>query len=363
MKIVFSGVNLVSGGTLSVFKDVLSELSRYFSNDENFVIYAIVHDKKDFENLSNIRFIEFPKAKKSYMHRLFHEYWKFNLFAQKNNIDIWISMHDITPRLKNVKQFVYCHNPAPLDSIKLRTLWYEPKHFLFTLFYGILYGINIKKNHKVIVQQNWLREHFAHRYNLDLKKIIVAHPEVVIPNVSQNIKVDDNHFFYPTFSRPFKNIELICEVFMQLWARGHKVKLTVTIDGTENNYSKRIYNKFKHCENIYFVGRVSRDDVYEYYQKCTGLVFPSQLETWGMPLSEFKYFEKVMFVANEKYAFETLSGAKKVILCETTNIKSWISNIELYLKGKVSFTIIEPISIDSPYASNWKDLVKLILEV
>src|SRR5690606_41307637 len=38
------------------------------------------------------------------------------------------------------------------------------------------------------------------------------------------------------------------------------------------------------------------------------LLFPSRLETWGLPLTEFSTTQKPIFAANLPYAHETLGG-------------------------------------------------------
>ena len=52
--------------------------------------------------------------------------------------------------------------------------------------------------------------------------------------------------------------------------------------------------------------------MYEKYNKIDCLIFPSKLETWGLPISEFMAFDKPMLIADLPYAHETAAGAKYV---------------------------------------------------
>ena len=74
--VVISAVNLFEGGPLSVLYDCLRELN---SSDDLKVI-ALVHRKTLFEKTAfeNISFEEFPRARKSYLVRLYYEYFYFN---------------------------------------------------------------------------------------------------------------------------------------------------------------------------------------------------------------------------------------------------------------------------------------------
>jgi hypothetical protein len=47
---------------------------------------------------------------------------------------------------------------------------------MFNLFYRYLYGIGIRRNRYVIVQQEWLRDEFKRLFSV--QNVIVAHPVV-----------------------------------------------------------------------------------------------------------------------------------------------------------------------------------------
>lgn len=48
------------------------------------------------------------------------------------------------------------------------------------------------------------------------------------------------------------------------------------------------------------------------YNTSDCLIFPSKLETWGLPISEMKFFGKPILIADELYAKETVGGYDKV---------------------------------------------------
>lgn len=130
-------------------------------------------------------------------------------------------------------------------------------------------------------------------------------------------------FFYPAFPRFFKNYEAICEAVKKLNTNAiNNFQVFLTINGTENRYSKYIYNKYKDIKSLSFIGLQSRDMVYEYYSKVDCLIFPSKLETWGIPITEFKDFNKPILLADEKYAHETIGEYDKVIFFNPDNHKS-----------------------------------------
>jgi hypothetical protein len=193
--------------------------------------------------------LSFPKSRKSYLHRLYFEYFYFKKIAADYNVNFWFSLHDITPSIGKVPQAVYCHNPSPFNSINIKDLYIQPTQFLFRLFYKFLYKINIKKNKFVVVQQLWIKEKFVRMFGLNRSQIMVAPPKIPkIPLKYLDKAIEKTEtktpkvFFFPTFPRPFKNIELICEaVKLMLLQNNNSFKVIITIDGSENNYAKSIF--------------------------------------------------------------------------------------------------------------------------
>ena len=371
--IVISAINFFEGGPLSVLKDCLTFLNdSTYLNQYKFI--ALVHKKNMFDEseYANIEFIEFPKSRTSYAYRLYYEYVYFKSLAKEHNVFFWLSLHDITPSIGNVSQAVYCHNPSPFNIVNLRDIYIQPTQFFFRLFYKYLYQINIKENKFVIVQQLWIKHRFESMFNLNGNQIITAPPE--IPKIKNkylekskkeldNKETSKKMFFFPTFPRPFKNIEVICEA-MKLVSekKSQNVNVIITIDGSENKYSKTIVKKYQHINGIKFIGLIKREEVYEYYSQCDGLIFPSKLETWGLPISEFKQFNKPMFVSNLPYAKETVGNYELVSFFNPDNPVQLSELIINAIENKLVFDKTEAIDYEQPFVNGWDELFATFLK-
>ena len=371
--IVISAINFFEGGPLSVLKDCLTFLnaSTYLAH-YNFI--ALVHKKSMFDEseYNNVEFIEFPKSRTSYAYRLYYEYFYFKTLAKEHNVCFWLSLHDITPNIGNVSQAVYCHNPSPFNTLNFRDIYIQPTQFFFRLFYKHLYRINIKRNKFVIVQQLWIKHRFEEMFNLNGNQIITAPPE--IPKIEnkyleksqkelENSETSKKVFFFPTFPRPFKNIEVICEA-MKLVSekKDQNVEVIITIDGSENKYSKTIVEKYQRIDNLNFIGLISRDEVYKYYSQCDGLIFPSKLETWGLPISEFKQFNKPMFVSNLPYAKETVGNYELVSFFNPDNPVQLSELLMNAVENKLVFDKTETIEYEQPFVNGWNELFATLLK-
>lgn len=359
---VVSGINIVDAGPLSVMKDFLSELSEL--NDGSLKIIALVNSSKLF-NIGNIEYFEFPKSKKSWLYRIYYEYVYFKRFSEEIGPDYWISMHDMTPNITCENQYVYCHNATPYYTPTWKDWRYGSRASLFSLLYIYLYRINIRKNKGVIVQQEWLRKKFRNRFNLN--NIIVAYPKVNNVQFSDykqiSIESEIKKIFFPSFPRSFKNFEVICEAYSILPKEyQNRLNIYLTLDKKSNSYASYIINKYKDLEGLKFVGLLSRTQVFEYYREMDGLIFPSKLESWGLPITEFKNFNKPIFLSNLPYAKETLGNYNKGYFFNPN------SNIELsillkkLIDNKLPIVKNTKIEISEPFTIGWINLIDYILK-
>lgn len=362
--VVISGVNIVEGGALSIFKDCLKEVVPLYKNE--YTIIVLVSKKDIFSDLkleNDVDFLEFPKSKKSWFLRCYYEYIYFRKLSKKIRPYLWFSIHDITPNVCADKRVVYCHNPSFSYKVSIKEAMYDKKLFLFSVFYKYLYKINIKKNNYVVVQQNWIKEEFKRIYNIN--NIVVAPPKV---NINYDIKkneIEKNTFFYPSFPRVFKNFEVICEAAEKLEEDGIKnFKIYLTIDGTENKYSNMILKKYGYLETIKFIGLQSREKVFEYYSMVETLIFPSKLETWGLPITEFKNFNKLMILADLPYAHETLGEYNKVLFFNPQSSKELANEMKKIILNKKEQKYNKNTTKEDKEVlyKNWEELFKKIIE-
>ncbi len=361
--IVVSGINLIEGGTLSIFKDCLKNIDKFLL--DNYKIIALAHNRDLFLDLDldeRIEFIEFKDSKKSWLKRLYYEYFYFKKLSKKLKPYLWLSLHDITPNVKSELLAVYCHNPTPFYNMKLKNIKYDKKVFLFSKFYKYLYKINIKKNNYVIVQQNWIKEEFKKMYGV--KNIVVAPPESNYSvKIEEKKEIENNSFFYPSFPRVFKNFEIICQAVELLEKENiNNFRVYLTINGRENLYSEEIFEKYNHLKCIEFLGLIPREKVFEYYSKVECLIFPSKLETWGLPISEFKQFNKPIILSELPYAHETIGDYDKCLFFNSDSAEDLKKQMLKIINKEKKFTMNKKKIDKKLHAENWEKVFEILLE-
>jgi glycosyltransferase involved in cell wall biosynthesis len=315
MKIVISGVNLTEAGPLKVFKDVVKS----FLNCDVEII-CLVNSNELFNEIisSKITFIEYPNVKKKWMSRIFFEYIQCRRISEKLRPDIWLSMHDMSPFLVSVPcQFVYCHNASIFYKATLNDFRFDFKFSLFTLFYKWIYRINLRSNLAIIVQQNWIG-HYFHK-NLKCENILISKPISDLKDNSTSIsnkKIKGKiKFFYPALGRTFKNFEVLFNALQYLKDNYiyvyNSIELSLTISKFGSEYEKYLINKFNGLSNVIFLGKLDFSEVEKEYARCDVVIFPSKLETWGLPISEAKEYNKPIILSDLPYAHETLGNYSK----------------------------------------------------
>jgi glycosyltransferase involved in cell wall biosynthesis len=362
-RIVISAVNLTEMGPLSILQDCLSYMVAELSH--KFEIIALVN-RKGIIDLPGIRYYEFPSVKRSWLRRIYYEYFGFRGLSKELKAFLWFSLYDMSANVVAERRAVYCHNPAPFYPLRLKEVFVDIKFALFNLFYIYLYGINIKSNDFVVVQQDWLRKEFSRRFGA--LNIVVSHPHLGQQNKSDpspDMRASPGAskvFFYPAYPRMHKNMEVIGAAVELLIHRGipdFTVYLTMT--GTENRYAKKIVSRFGHLSQIRFVGLLTRQQVYEHYQMADCLIFPSKLETWGLPITEFRQFKKPMLVANCRYAQETIGGYEKAALFDPDDPVGLADQMERALLGRLEFETGSAVEISPPFSRSWGELFSILL--
>lgn len=359
--IIISGVNMLDSGILAIYQDCLKNLSNYIA-DKDIKVIALVGNKSLFDQ-QNIEFIEFKKSKNSWFYRIYYEYFYFKKISKKIKPDVWLSMHDTSPYVICKKQFVYCHNPNIFYNPSLNDWFSEPKVGIFHYLYDFVYRLNIKKNAAVFVQQNWIKEEFEKRFNLST--VLVVPPESKIPIISKSaidLAPDKIHFFYPSFPRVFKNFECITEAILLLSPEVRKkIKVHLTIGKEENKYSKFISNKYNLPE-INYLGTIDSATVNVFYQNVDCLLFPSKIETWGLPLTEAKSYGLPLLVSDLSYAKETVGDYDKVSFFNPENPADLARLMTAFIEQTIIFEGNKYPYSSTSQLNTWNELFDFILK-
>ena len=361
--IVISAVNLVEAGTLAILRDCLSYLSKLAEQGEYKVI-ALVYDKK-LAYFPNIEYIETQWPKKRWTNRLWYEYVSMKKISkQLSPVYLWFSLHDTSPSVVAQRRAVYCHNSYSFYKWKLHDLIFAPKIALFALFTKYIYKTNILRNNYLVVQQEWFRKAMSKMFGVDYSKIIVAKPSQAIEKAASIAEPFERFtFIFAGSPNSHKNFEVICRAAALLEKQGiNDFRVCITVSGKENKYAGWLYENWGGLQTVDFIGFQSKENLLQYYEKSSCLIFPSKVESWGLPISEYAQYHKPMLLADLPYAHETAAGAKLVSYFNPESADELAAKMQALIKGDKSAFVSEPfLEHKEPYAENWKELFEILL--
>jgi glycosyltransferase involved in cell wall biosynthesis len=301
MNIMVYDVAAESGGAISVLK--------YFYD-----IHKMDKDNHYFYMLStyqlpetdNIIVVNAPKVKNSWLNRLY-----FDLFGVKRYISQFQIENTIVPGFRG-KQTVYEHNALPFSEYRF-SLIDNRKMWIYQNIIGKFMLYAIKNSDSVIVQTEWMKEAIAKKIPTAEKKTLVKFPEVSILKGYSYERPNPCIFFYPANAAPFKNHSLILKACLKLKEKGiGDYSVVFTLDGNETNALKKIYEKGKEENlNIQWMGNMSREEVFDWYSRSV-LVFPSYIETVGLPIYEAMSVGSPLLLSDCKYAKNVAGEYKDV---------------------------------------------------
>lgn len=344
-KIIFvNNPAAINGGALTILKQFIVNVAQKSPKEYKFYIFC-TYDLKEFES-NNIKIINNIKAK-SFKDRIIWDFIGLRKWANKNKIkpNLVISLQNTgILGFRDTNQFVYLHQSLPYyKEIKWNPFNKNERiYWFYRYIYKQIIHITIKKKY-LIVQNYWMKKKVVKDHKLDSSTVFVVKPSIEkILGISNNyIGTDTIKLFYPASGEIYKNHVILIEALSKLISlnRNKKFKLYLTLDKASKNSSNlmNIIERYNLKEYIEFLGVLDYSEIIRYYQESTIIVFPSYIETVGLPLIEAAQIGKPIVVSNLEYSREALSKYKGATFVKYNNCDEWveailnhIDNIKLY---------------------------------
>ena len=359
-------MNIRKGGTLTILRECL----QYLAGRSDLHVTALVHDKA-LCDAPGIDYMVIPWSTRSWIHRLWCEYLTMERISKTlPETELWFSLHDTTPRVRARRQAVYCHTAFPFMKPCLRDFRMDYKIPLFSLLTRFAYRFRIRHNAYLVVQQQWMREGMARMTGFPAGRIIVSPPEAGYRSHTDNgrLQEKDNSvpmFIFPSTADCHKNFETLCEASRMLEARvgSGQFQTVLTISGEENRYARWLRDNYGQVASIDFHGFMTKADLQDHYERSAALVFPSRVESWGLPISEYRTTGKPMLLADLPYARETSSGCQCVAFFPALSAERLSALMESIVKHDLSaFQPVPEQHPAPPYAPGWDALFDLLMK-
>ena len=313
-RVLVNDVAAEYGGAITVLENFIEEAAK--TND---IHWTILVSKPNIEAPLNsnveIKTISWPK--RSWVHRLYFELIYMNYVYKLSDFDVILSLQNILLLRKSIcaQKVVLVHQSIQFydgrfSFFKLEGIKLNIRKYLL----GQLIRISTQYSNYVLVQTHWMKEAIS-KWGSRQKAQLVKTPIDVLfdDNVMFDEKSWDGSFFYPAHAGYAKNHSFIIDVLRTMKERNLLLpKIYLTVDKEENNTAKQLYRWVqKYDLPVVFLGRLTKEQMLHHYQSSI-VIFPSEIETFGLPLVEARSMNTPVLAIDLPYAREVLNNYSNV---------------------------------------------------
>jgi hypothetical protein len=313
------------GGAISI-------LNMYYErakNDLSTQYYFIISN--DFiEPKKNISVLTYYWIKRSLFHRLFFEIFFAHRILNDINPDSIISLQNLPVLFLNpIIQEIYIHQSLPFSKFKF-SIFSSPLVWFYQNIYSLLLKFLIKGNNKILVQTHWMKRLIIKKLKINEDNVRVEFPSILLPLDSYNynylphVKVNKYTMIYPAEALIYKNHMNILFALKKLnEIKESNLNFLFTFNYNSNKLAKRIFNfTVTNKLKVSFIGKLDRFQLLSSISQSS-LIFPSLVETIGLPLLEAQKVNSFILVSDLEFSRETIgNNYDRVIFFDPNDIIS-----------------------------------------
>lgn len=337
MRILVYDVAADSGGAVTVLQSFYEEFCKDLKNEYIFVLSVY-----KLPETTNIKVLNFPWIKKSPLHRLCFDHFVAYKLVKKYKADKVLSLQNIELPHAGVPQIVYEHNALPFAEYRFKP-WEAFRPWYSQQLLGRMMKKSIRRAEKVMVQTNWMKEEIVRQCRIPAEKVEVKFPPVeMLKTEPYHLNEDKPVFFYPANASAYKNHRTFlkaCELLKERGFQNYEVIWTVT--GEENEGIRSIRKEAEEKQlPIRFEGSMPRQKLFELYASSV-LVFPSYIETIGLPLLEARSAGAWILAADCLYARDMVGDYDRTEFFKPFDIEQLCRSMAKWMrKGKKETPIL-----------------------
>lgn len=331
MRIAVVDLVCVQGGGYSVLESLFSYVASGKAKNHE---WLFVISRQRFEGNNYVKVIKFPQATNSYLQRIKTEWLDVNKALNKFAPDIVISMPNIRVFGCKRKQAVYMQQSLPFQKEKNFSFFdKKERNCAFRQhIQGPIIRRSLKKSEMVFVQTEWIRD-VLEECVCNRPVIRVGYPtDQINSSVAIKAKGLNKEFFYPASPYIYKNHQAIFDAIKILQKRGCFPKVYLTLNLSDLTIDINQYAGL--LNSIECIGQQSRKQMLELYAKTT-LLFPSYIETVGLPLVEARATGTWIVASDCPFSHEILEGYPNCEYFDPFNVAQLADCMERVMNGQV----------------------------
>ncbi len=306
MNIAFNLLSAKAGAGISVARNLLHAIAELDKTNTYFVFLSKNQMDliKALPSSQNIRSVILKFVPQNPYLRVLYEQFILPIYLIQHRIDVLYSVGNITTLLAPCKILLFIENTNPLS--KLSVEWSPGGKIRNKLLY-ILGFLSAKRADRIRYCSERSMEIINRMYKIDAKKTFVLHHGIDLKKFTKGNQKPFNFNYILSVSVvvPHKNFEILIKAFYLLIKNSeYKGKLVIIGD---TKYYENYYNKLKDMVNtlsindeVIFTDKIDNNELPKFYEHADLFVFPSNVETFGIPLIEAMVFDAPVLCSDGK---------------------------------------------------------------
>lgn len=342
MNVIVSAAAERESGGLMIYKQFLSHLPEYIGENHYFIF---IDPDMPAPEISGVTY--FPIDLRGMKKRMSFDSSRCRTILAKQGVraDKLISFQNTgVNALRDIPQLVYYHQAIPFYHIRWNPFKAaERRMYLYKRVYPLFVKNSIGPKTHIAVQTAFIKTSFARLFHFDLDRIHVLFPDVkkidrdAVTPFSYEEKA--SHFIYPATAFVHKNHQVLIEALQVLrdrypvLSRIIRVHFTVTeqdAPGIAETVKTGGLNQM-----VLLEGGVPFDVLLRKYMACKALLFPSRIETLGLPLVEAASLGLPILASDLEYSHDVLEGYAGARFLPTSNPEAWAEQIAELAKAEL----------------------------
>ena len=316
-KIIIQAINVSGLGSVNWVQNFLYSYKNHFSNNiSEFYLNEkiILNDNHDYKIIK--------KTNNNFFYKL---YFYLKIILTINKDTCLFSLGDLpVPFVKNQILFV---NQANLISPVINK--YSSKSIIF-IIKRLYFRIFIQKLNRIFVQSVHMKKCLIKTYRIQSNYINILNIPIQ-PTKERYTKKKGNiiRLLYPANHYSYKNHKIITDMLSDNSIKNLLIYFTATISE---------FQKFKNFKSIRRIDYYSYKNTYKIYNKFDGLIYPSRIESLGLPLQEALNFKIPILCSDLPYSRELLKEYGYYFNQESkTSLRNTILYFMKYTKRNIRF--------------------------
>lgn len=349
-------------GALAIYKQFISHLEKNVGDDK---WHVFVDVNMPMPVISNV---EYHICHTKGLGRVMFDIKGFKTYCHESKIvpDVIFSLQNTNVNMRTSRNVIYYHQSIPLFRYRLSL---SDQNVIGNWVYSYLYPLYVKwfldSKTFVAVQTETIKEMFSKRYNFPYENVGVYFPDIENINLAgiSPFQYEDKtfNFIYPAMGASYKEHTTLAYAMRFVRDKepdlADKIRIHLTIKEYDQKKLWNIINKNELVTNFVFHGNVPHEQIMSMLKSCNGLLFPSVVETLGLPLLEAASLGAPVIANDMGYVHDVLRDYQGLKCVKVHAYNEWAHQIVSCCMGNERY---------SPYLvtnnDSWNRLFRLIRE-